>query len=386
MRRLLARVRYDAATGGVKEVRRSSSVMMDYDESIARFIDLSYHDGKGGDKSTAVRHWRNFCSEAADDGSFVRALETTATRKERLGEEYLVMRFACWLVVERGVQPSTAEGYISTVQAWHGRRFGCRLAGGMQMSRLRALYKGMVAAQGGVRPKKKRLGLKPRQLARLMAELLDGASALDANWKACLTVGLCGLLRGAELGVATGETWAADTGLSRADVSVRLNEGREEAVLMTRPRKQGSRKTQQGKQVPVLLTGGGRFLDPVRALKELFKKDPVPEGAWATTPLFRGLDGAAFSTARVRGVVKWLVEMDGGDSALYGAHSLRIGGATAALAAGVPALVIKAMGRWGSDIFEIYAHLSDVAARDFGRKITNVDYGEVPGAYYSEEL
>ena len=35
MRRLLARVRYDAATGGVKEVRRSSSVMMDYDESLS---------------------------------------------------------------------------------------------------------------------------------------------------------------------------------------------------------------------------------------------------------------------------------------------------------------------------------------------------------------
>ena len=127
-------------------------------------------------------------------------------------------------------------------------------------------------------------------------------------------------------------------------------------------------------------------MDPVRALKELFAKDPMPERLWASTPLFRGSDGAAFSTAKVRGMVKTMVALGGVDPALYGAHSLRIGGATAALAAGVPALVIKAMGRWGSDIFEIYAHLSDVAARDFGRKVTNVDYGEVPGAYYSEEL
>ena len=49
-------------------------------------------------------------------------------------------------------------------------------------------------------------------------------------------------------------------------------------------------------QVPVLLTGGGRFIDPVRALKELFERDPVPEHLWASTPLFRGRDGAAFST------------------------------------------------------------------------------------------
>ena len=372
--------------GDGEAAARGSSCEGKWNATIAKYIDLSYHDGKGGDKSTAVRHWRRFCAEEATDGSFVRALEANATRAEKLDEEHLVMRFACWLVVERGVQPSTAEGYVSTVQAWHARRFGCRLAGGMPMVRLKALYKGMVTAQGGVRPKKKRLGLKPRQLARMMAELLGGESALEANWRACLATGLCGLLRGAELGVATGEAWAAETGLSRADVSFRWKGRSEEAVLMTRPRKQGVRKTQQGKQVPLLLVGGGRFIDPVRALKELFVKDPVPEREWATTPLFRGMDGKAFSTARLRGVVKKLVEWDGGDSTLYGAHSLRIGGATAALAAGVSALVIKAMGRWGSDVFEIYARLSDVAARAFGRKVSSADYEEVPGAYYSEEL
>ena len=287
---------------GVVAAARGSSSKGSWDDAIAKYIDLSYHDGKGGDKSTAVRHWRRFCAEEAADGSFVRALEATATRAEKLDEEYLVMRFACWLVVERGVLPSTAEGYVSTVQAWHARRFGCRLCGGMPMMRLKALYKGMVTAQGGVRPKKKRLGLKPRQLARMMARLLGGKSALEANWRACLATGFCGLLRGAELGVASGEAWAAETCLSRADVSLRRNGGSEEAVLMTRPRKQGARKTQQGKQVPLLLVGGGRFLDPVKALKELFERDPVPEHERAATPLFRGMDGKAFSTARVRGL------------------------------------------------------------------------------------
>ena len=374
------------ALGGVKAARICSSGKWNFDEAIGKYIDLSYHDKKGGDSSTAVRRWRMFCAEAAADGSWVRALEASATRDEKLGEEYLVMRFACWLVVEWGVQPSTAEGYISTVQAWHARRFGCRLAGGMPMARLKALYKGMTAAQGGVRPKKKRLGLKPRQLARLMAQLLGEGSALEANWRACCSVGFCGLLRGAELGVASGEAWAASTGVSRADVAFRRREGREEAVIMMRPRKQGARKTQQGKQVPVLLTSGGKFLDPVKALKELFERDPVPKDVRASTPLFRGADGAAFSTARIRGLVKWMVAADGGDPALYGAHSLRIGGATAALAAGVSALVIKAMGRWGSDVFEIYAHLSDRAARSFGRDVSSVDYEEVQGAYYSEDL
>ena len=193
------------------------------------------------------------------------------------------------------------------------------------------------------------------------------------------------MLRGAELGTATGESWVPAKGMTREDASFRWRGGREEAVLNVRPRKKGAR-TVQGKSVEVLLVGGGRFLDPVRALRRLFVEDPVPRQHWATTPLFRDECGAAFTTAKVRGVVKWLVEVEGGDSRLYGAHSLRIGGATAALAAGVPALVIKAMGRWGSDIYEVYAQLSDAAARSFGDKVANVDYDYVEGAYYSEEL
>ena len=85
-------------------------------------------------------------------------------------------------------------------------------------------------------------------------------------------------------------------------------------------------------------------------------------------------------------MVRWMVAMDGGDPTFFGAHSLRIGGATAALAAGVPALVIKAMGCWGSDVFETYAHLSDVAARRFGRKVSSVDYEEVHARQVARDL
>ena len=355
------------------------------DEKIKSFIDLSYNDKAGGDLSTAVQHWVRFCGVMAQDGMWARPLAADASREEALAEEFLVMQYACFIVEERGCAPATAAKYVSTVQGWHARRFGCKLAGGMRMWRLQALLKGMEVAQGGKRPKRKRLGVKPRQLAAGMARCLGGSSALEANWRAALETGFCGLLRGAELGMATGESWSPATGMTREDVSFRWRGGREEAVLKVRPRKKGAR-TVQGKSLEVLLIGGGRFLNPVRALRRLFAEDPVPRDQWATTPLFRDECGIAFTTAKVRGVVKWLVDMEGGDSRLYGAHSLRIGGATAALAAGVPALVIKAMGRWGSDIYEVYTQLSDAAARSFGSKVANVDYDYVEGAYYSEEL
>lgn len=355
------------------------------DEKIKSFIDLSYNDKAGGDLSTAVQHWVRFCGVMAQDGMWARPLAADASREEALAEEFLVMQYACFIVEERGCAPATAAKYVSTVQGWHARRFGCKLAGGMRMWRLQALLKGMEVAQGGKRPKRKRLGVKPRQLAAGMARCLGGSSALEANWRAALETGFCGLLRGAELGMATGESWSPATGMTREDVSFRWRGGQEEAVLKVRPRKKGAR-TVQGKSLEVLLVGGGRFLNPVRALRRLFAEDPVPSNQWATTPLFRDECGIAFTTAKVRGVVKWLVDMEGGDSRLYGAHSLRIGGATAALAAGVPALVIKAMGRWGSDIYEVYTQLSDAAARSFGSKVANVDYDYVEGAYYSEEL
>ena len=44
----------------------------------------------------------------------------------------------------------------------------------------------------------------------------------------------------------------------------------------------------------------------------------------------------------------------GQDPAQYGAHSYRIGGATALFAAGADPMVIRTMGRWSSDCYRLY--------------------------------
>ena len=61
-------------------------------------------------------------------------------------------------------------------------------------------------------------------------------------------------------------------------------------------------------------------------------------------------------------MVKLVMEAAGLDPSLFGAHSLRIGGATAALAAGVSPSMIRLMGRWASDIYEIYCRMSRQSA------------------------
>ena len=71
----------------------------------------------------------------------------------------------------------------------------------------------------------------------------------------------------------------------------------------------------------------------------------------------------------------------------FGAHSLRIGGATAALAAGIQPTLIRVLGRWSSDIYEIYCRLSLEAAAGMGALIGSTPFEDVEqGEFVSEDL
>eukprot|EP00966_Prymnesium_polylepis_P043792 1014942-Prymnesium_polylepis.1 len=78
----------------------------------------------------------------------------------------------------------------------------------------------------------------------------------------------------------------------------------------------------------------------------MLRLDPVDEALQAETPgpLFRNARGEAIMRRDVARIVKALMQAIGLDPAHYGAHSLRIGGATAALAAGVPPTLIRVAG------------------------------------------
>ena len=74
------------------------------------------------------------------------------------------------------------------------------------------------------------------------------------------------------------------------------------------------------------------------------------------------------------------------DPARFGAHSLRIGGATAALAAGVPPSLIRVLGRWSSDIYQIYCRLSAEAAAGMAAVVGSTPFQDVEqGEFVSEE-
>ena len=118
----------------------------------------------------------------------------------------------------------------------------------------------------------------------------------------------------------------------------------------------------------------------------MLEADPVPVGARPTTPLFRTTDGAAVTVGNLRRVIKQLMEQLGLDPRRFGAHSLRIGGATAALAAGLSPAAIRAAGRWGSDVYQLYTRLSAEAAYGLAPTIGSTDFVDTERAFVDEEL
>jgi hypothetical protein len=109
-------------------------------------------------------------------------------------------------------------------------------------------------------------------------------------------------------------------------------------------------------------------------------------GLPADGPLFCHADGAAITSSEVRGAVRACIRAPGRDPQLFGAHSLRIGGATAALAAGVSPQLIRLVGRWSSNIYEIYCRMSVQAALRAGVSISSADVTPTAWAFHEEHL
>ena len=230
-----------------------------------------------------------------------------------------------------------------------------------------------------------RYGVRTQHLSEVIAKHLSGPLPDDANWAAALAVGFCGLMRGAEFSLQPKETFNPLLHLTRADVSFRRTAaGSKYVVIMMR---QAKLKPGRGKDVPLLLAGGGTLLDPVAALERLWALDPVPPDQLASTPLFRTAAGGAIRVSQVRGMVQLLMSMLGLDPDRFGAHSLRIGGATAGLAGKLSEHTLRAAGRWQGDAMSLYTRASKEAMMSIATIVGSTAFEDIErGEFVDEEL
>lgn len=259
--------------------------------------------------------------------------------------------------------------------------------------RLKRLYDSLADERPAVTRKKRRafrrrhlrkLGKLPIAKQRDVNAVNDMAAAGTA-WET--------LARGGELCPSiTKAKWRKDVQPTRGDLTFHRSKrsGKRHAILMLRPlKKKGKGHAQKIPQYIAEHDGGGSCVYTM--LRRLEVIDPVPESERASTPLFRRRvptkrNGEAsvrhMTVSDLRKVVKSYARLLGFTNMHeWGAHSPRIGGATDLASTGKASeLLLKAKGRWSSEIGQIYARMTQrslLAASRLMQKARGRDLEEI---------
>ena len=152
-------------------VSRAHSDAQDWAALRAKYVDAAMADKAGGSMTPAVRHWLRFCVFGRHV-SPMRETDLSDPLAAKVADEAFLMDFALWLVLSkptgRSISVDTAAKYISTVKAWHLRRFHRRIGADLELAGLKDMLKGM-RRELGVPPKKVRYGVRTQDLAKAMS-------------------------------------------------------------------------------------------------------------------------------------------------------------------------------------------------------------------------
>ena len=341
------------------------------DATVRAGLDAATSDGRGGENSTGVRAYKAFCRRYGR--AVKRPIDPNAPLWVKLYEEQWAMRYIAELVDDRTVQPATARAYFGATNRWHVRETGIGFAAGMDMQRLGEMMKGLKKLHDGP-PAQLRRGISPAQLRTGMDAVYPPTCAENVNIRAMLATGLQGLMRGRELGCERAFDAALD--VARGDIATATEK---RFAFFMRPAKNMRHK--RGKTVPIVIGGGGELIDACTEVRRMLEIDPTPRGREESTPMFRKADGSAFTTDDIRAVVRQICFAIGEDPTQFGAHSLRIGGATALFAAGADPIHIRTMGRWSSDCWRLYVRACFEQTMAWTRKLGSQAVHDVQGTY-----
>ncbi|KAK3234401.1 hypothetical protein CYMTET_55343 [Cymbomonas tetramitiformis] len=251
------------------------------------------------------------------------------------------------------VQPGTIKNYLAGVRQLHLQR-GHEWVPVAARHAVAATLQGVKRCWG--RPPEPVMPLTLADLAKMAVLISSHDLGQEALWAAIL-VGFFGLFRKDNL--TTGKAGARNTRGALVRDDVLFHE--DGSVVWIRVRH--SKTIQCGERhhwVPLRAVPGS-LLCPVRALMRLMERT-----AW------RPGDSALFVMEKVTGRratvvpmthdalvagIKSLAERVGLDPSSYAGHSLRRGGATAAMRLDVASIYIKMQGDWKSDCFERYCEL-----------------------------
>ena len=121
-----------------------------------------------------------------------------------------------------------------------------------------------------------------------------------------------------------------------------------------------------GKGVAIFIGKTDSTLCPVSAILNYLTVCPAGSG-----PLFVLPTGATLSRGMFVKKVRAALEEANLDYERYSGHSFRIGAATSAAMAGIPAHVIKMLGRWESEAYQLYIRTPRETLASISRTLAN---------------
>jgi hypothetical protein len=256
--------------------------------------------------------------------------------------------FAMFVVEGMGNAVSTAQQYGTSVRTQINQDTGIDVKLGMDWPRLTRLF----ATLKKVYPQKKKVRkpLLQQDLLRIRCNLDFNKREHTMYW-AVLLLNFFGVNRGGDILPQTQKGFDPSCDGCRGDVTM---ESQELMMLDLRETKTGCKA--ESFECKPYLRDHGNPLCPVTAFEAYVALDPLAQGEDAmATPLFRHANKKAVSTRDMYDFVKGQVRRAGLKPEEYGQHSIRIGGATAALSSpSGDKYTVKVMGYWLGDSVALY--------------------------------
>lgn len=214
---------------------------------------------------------------------------------------------------------------------------------GAKWPRLQYVLKGIARSQPGTQ--RRRLPVTAGIMHQILAtSRVASPDAFEAHllWAACC-LGYFGFMRSGEF-TATGSYPPA---ISASDLAVDSHSS-PSIVKVTLRR---AKTDPFGKGVDIYF---GKTNSPICPVAGLLNYMAIRPKGNSSGPLLVHADGSPLTRDQFVGMVKKTIHMARIDASGYSGHSFRIGAASSAAAAGVPAYFIKMLGRWESEAYHLY--------------------------------
>ena len=210
--------------------------------------------------------------------------------------------------------------------------------------RLYMLIRAIKRTNNNKNRKPKRIPITPPQIKQIFNHLsVSKHNQIDkAMLWAATNAAFFGFLRSSEYTSPTTKTFDPDTTLCFQDIHIHNN------IIQLNIKTSKTDPFRQG--CTIRLAQSMAPICPVRAISEYVINHPTKNG-----PLFRFTDGTYLTRRKYNDLLKMALPHI--PKHIVSSHSLRIGAAMTAAAAGLPRWLIQQLGRWNSDCFRTYIRI-----------------------------